>query len=412
MLFFIRTIVPANFAIMSNRGGNYRYSTSDGADRPHGDGKRFDEKRGDGPGTGYGRGRGAGGRGAGRGGEKNHGGERRGCESHGGEKKDGKQSRRNKRKIVPCSAAAKGECKRKDCRFFPCCNERGNEPKYVDEDESAPMQAYAEPRYNTGRTHGMQQEYSIYDESKSYYNASGKFVYNYTGPVQQSANLTSSEISNSIDIITAMYGKYYTSSDATSAPAVKAPAPVVVAPVVQAPAVNVPAPVVKAPVAPVVAVKASLTFNQVQFNRFMKTFDVNCGNVNTLIDSDPEFKKYIRDNEGAIKNDIAQLREVMSGTQRIMDAPAWIQDLFAKKVLDINNFPGGKITEAAIQKAVHCGVYRVFRTYQTGDAVDSDTVTGFVLCMFGCMVASRNKSKIVMPSFVEFSNNVFNGVYV
>ena len=406
MLFFIRTIVPANFAIMSNRGGNYRYSTSDGADRPHCDGKRFDEKRGDGPGTGYGRGRGAGGRCAGgRGGEKNHGGERRGGERRGGEKKDGKQSRRNKRKIVPCSAAAKGECKRKDCRFFPCCNERGNEPKYVDEDESAPMQAYTEPRYDTGRTHGMQQEYSIYDETKGYYNASGKFIYYYTGPASHTVTMTDQEAIDAIAAMTARLAALQMPNNSAPAPAVKAPAPAVVAPVVHAP-------VVKAPVAPVVAVKAPLTFNQVQFNRFMKTFDVNCRNVETLIDSDPEFKKYIRANDGTIKNDIRQLREVMSGKQRIMDAPAWIQDLFAKKVLDINNFPGGNITGAAIQKAVHCGVYRVFRTYQTGDEVDNDTVTGFVLCMFGCMVANRTNTKIAMPSFVEFSNNVFHGVYV
>jgi hypothetical protein len=445
LLFFILTIVPAIFAIMSNRGGNYRYSTSDGADRRSGDGdgKRFDEKRGDGPGTGYGRGCGTAGRGsAGRGderrgderrGDERRGDERRGGESRGGEsrgderrgderrgggerrgderrggesrdggKKDGKQSRRNKSKIVPCSAAAKGECKRKDCRFFPCCNERGNEPKYVDNDESAPMQTYAEPRYDAGRTHGVQQKFSIYDESKGYYNANGKFVYNYTGPVQQSVYRTEQETIDSITYVSQKHAALQKLLTAALVPAVNVPAPVV----------NVPAPVVKAPVAPVVAVKASLTFNQGHFNRFMQMFDVNCGNVDTLIDSDPEFRKYIRANEGAIKNDIKQLRAVMSKTRRIVDAPAWIQDLFAKKVLDINNFPGDNITEAAIQKAVHCGVYRVFRTYQTGDAVDNDTVSGFVLCMFGCMVASRNKSKIVMPSFAEFSCNVFHGVYV
>ena len=255
-----------------------------------------------------------------------------------GEKKHcAEKSRRYDGEIPKCTAAEKGKCNRKDCKFAPCCYKNGNAVKPVAREE----------------------------KSEIYYEKSSDSTYydydSYVQPANTGYLLPIYKMSNEEYYMQEQLTNYYygitTTAPVAAAVATVAAAPVVVATVAAAPvvvAVAVAPVVVAVAVAPVAVAVApvtpgSFTFTQADFARFMMLFNVNCRDLNKLTEMFPEFEGYITNNNECFYANINHFINVINGSVPLNTAAVWVQKVFNRGYLNLDSFKGGKCGEANIR---------------------------------------------------------------
>jgi len=283
------------------------------------------------------------------------------------------KSRRHNGEITKCTAAAKGKCNRKDCKFAPCCYKNGKAAKLVDCEEKGEIYY----------TKSSDRTYGDYDS--------------YVQPANTGYLLPIYTMSNEEYYMQEQLTNYYYGIT-TIAPVAAAVAPVAaaVAPVVVAPA----------PVTP-----GSFTFTQADFARFMMLFNVNCRDLNKLTEMFPEFAEYITKNQDCFYANINHFINVINGSVPLNTAAVWVQEVFNRGYLNIDAFKGGKCGEANIRELVHFGIYNVFKTFHTRKSINDNTFVGLVICDFACRYVIQNNIEIVMPSFADINSKVTSEVF-
>ncbi len=283
--------------------------------------------------------------------------------------------------ITKCTAAAKGKCNRKNCKFAPCCYKNGTV-------------AHREER--------SEREEEYYYENAYYYAPDEDYAMTRDTSHTIPYNIIPEEHTNvMIAWATDMYNKF----NNVTATTYVAPTTTYVAPAPVAPAPVAPAPVAPEPVS------TSFKFNRNQYNLFTKVYDINCRDLKKLTEVFPDFSEYIADNQACFNANLNQFIDVINGSVPVTSAAIWIQEIFKRGYLNIDSFKGGKCNEADIRNVVNFGIYNVFKTYHTNDDIDDNTFVGLVLCDFACRYVIQNNTNIQLLSFEDINSKITSEVY-
>lgn len=148
-------------------------------------------------------------------------------------------------------------------------------------------------------------------------------------------------------------------------------------------------------------------FSRYEYNSFMKQFNINCQNLDSLFYSIPEYTEYLISNYSKLDSYLNQfITATTSGNTN--PHPEWINKLVRDELLDLSIIKSQGLSINKIIGAIHYGIYIVFKSVAMENyAKHEDLLIGFTLCLYACKTSIHNKITFELPSYEWMSNQCF-----